>query len=225
MSADTSTPCPVPERPVQADLFIRACQQGKHMINTPRWHPAARPPHGKKPLCGAHKIAWVALGLALLLIAAASVAAWHVWSLQQSGQPMPAWVEWVRGLGLGDRLSRRSGLGVMASVYYTIVVLTFPLGIAVGYGFLTFQPDGALRAWVSQQRDWKGVLACWFCAVFFPVLGAAFLSAAGGGNFRKLKVAGDPMALLVNGWLPFLLIGAVVALGPCMLRAIGAQKH
>lgn len=195
------------------------------MINNPRWHSDARPPHEKKPLCGAHKIAWVALGLASLLIAAASVAAWHVWSLQQSGHPMPAWVEWMRDLGLGDRLSRRSGLGAMASVYYTIVVLTFPLGIAVGYGFLTFQPDGRLRAWVSQQRDRKGILASWFGVVFFPLVGAAFLSAAEGGDFRKLKVAGDPMALLMNGWIPYLAIGAMVALGPCMLRAIGAQKH
>ncbi len=195
------------------------------MINNPRWHSDARPPHEKKPLCGAHKIAWAALGLASLLIAAASVAAWHVWSLQQSGHPMPEWVEWVRNLGLGDRLSRRSGLGVMASVYYTIVVLTFPLGIAVGYGFLTFQPDGRLRAWVSQQRDRKGILASWFGVVFFPLVGAAFLSAAEGGDFRKLKVAGDPMALLMNGWIPYLGIGAMVALGPCMLRAIGAQKH
>ncbi|MNI87281.1 hypothetical protein D3C73_1444640 [compost metagenome] len=61
--------------------------------------------------------------------------------------------------------------------------------------------------------------------MFFPLVGAAFLSAAEGGDFRKLKVAGDPMALLVNGWIPYLAIGAMVALGPCMLRAIGAQKH
>lgn len=193
------------------------------MSHHPRWHPQTPPAHPKVPLCLPHKAAWVALGLALLVIAVASTAAWHVWILQQAGQPMPSWVALLQRIGPGDYYARRSGLGLMASVYYSIVPLTFPFGIVVGYGFLTHRPDGSLCTWVGQQRDWKGIVACWFGVAFFPLVGVGFLFAASGGDFRRLKVADDPMAMLANGWMPFLLIGALVGLGPCMVRAIRAQ--
>ncbi|MEG2803410.1 hypothetical protein [Stenotrophomonas sp.] len=176
-------------------------------------------------MCRPHKAAWIALALAGLVIAVASVAAWHVWTLQQGGQPMPHWVQWLRRVGPGDYYARRSGLGAMASVYYSLVVLTFPLGIVVGYGLLTYRRDGRLNAWVDQKRNLKGLLACWFSIVFFPLVGVGFLLAASGSNFRKLKVADDPMALLSNGWMPYLLTGIVVALSPCILRGLLAQRR
>lgn len=122
------------------------------MDRNPPCHPREQPTHGKPPLCRAHRASWVTLGIAVLVIAVASVAAWHVVSLQQAGKPMPSWVDMLRSIGPGDFCARRSGLDVMASVYSSIVVLTFPLGVVMGYGFLTYRPDGSLCTWGAAAR-------------------------------------------------------------------------
>lgn len=191
---------------------------------TPSWHRQPPPPSaGPRRWCLQYRLALAAGIAAGVVVLTATVLALIVLDLQRDAAPLPAWVDTLRALGRGDWYARRSGLGLVASVYYTVVPLLFPLSLFITWVLSTYTVDGRLKDWIKQHRDTSELVKCCISMVIYPLIGAFFLHVFSGSNQRGVHIADDPAALLLQGWIPFAALGAVAAMGPIMLHVLWAR--
>jgi len=192
----------------------------------PSWHRQPPPPSaGPRSWCLQYRLALAAGIAAGVVLLTATVLALIVLDLQRDATPLPAWVDALRTLGRGDWYARRSGLGLVAAVYYTVVPLLFPLSLFITWVLSTYTVDGRLKEWIERRRDMRGLIACWIVMINFPLIGGLFLHVFNGSNARRLHIADDPAALLLQGWIPFAALGAVAAMGPISLQIVWPQMR
>lgn len=192
----------------------------------PSWHKQPAPPSGgPRSWCLQYRLALAAGIIAGVVLATATVLAWIVLDLQRDAAALPAWVDALRSLGRGDWYARRSGLGVVAAVYYSVVPLLFPLSLFITWALSTYTVEGRLKDWITQHRDTSALVKCWISMIIYPLIGAMFLHVFSGSNQRRLHIANDPAALLLQGWIPFVALGAVAAMGPIMLQVLWARMR
>lgn len=193
----------------------------------PSWHrpPPAQPSGEPRSWCLQYRLALAAGIVAGVVLATAIVLTLVVLELQRTGAPLPEWVDTLRALGWGDWYARRSGLGLIAAVYYSVVPLLFPLSLFITWALSTYTADGRLKDWIKQHRDNSALVKCWISMIIYPLIGGIFLHVFSGSNQRNLHIANDPTALLLQGWIPFTALGAVAAMGPIMLQVLCARKR
>ena len=190
----------------------------------PSWHRQPAPPSGgPRNWCLQYQLALAAGIVAGLVLATAIVLTLIVLELQRTGVPLPQWVDTLRALGPGDWYARRSGLGVVASVYYSVVPLLFPLSLFITWALSTYTADGCLSDWIKQHRDTSELIKCAISMLFFPGIGVMFMCIFSGSSQRGLHIANDPAALILQGWIPFALLGGVSAMGPIMLKVLSSR--
>ncbi len=196
-------------------------RHGGSMKPQPDWHGSASK---KMPVvdswCLAYKIGMVAVVIGVVVLVVATCLAMWAFGLQKEGQVLPQWMPILAGMGWGEWHARNSGLGEVAELYYTCILPLFPASIVATYVFLTYEKDGSLKDWITCHRDAKGIVAVFFIIFLFPLIGIVFLKLFGGGDTRLLHISEEPSALLLRGWIPFVALGGVTALGPWALRAL-----
>ncbi|WP_146169959.1 hypothetical protein [Xanthomonas translucens] len=140
------------------------------------------------------------------------------------GGSLPSWIVFFSKISSRAGFSEKSGIGCIADVYYSLVLLVCPLIATIAYLAVIYDGKGQYSEWAVRSRTLSQKIASVVLGVVCVFISLSAIAAFAGQGNRFLYIAKDFWSMAIKGWIPFAVFGALIGVGLSFIK-IGSTKN